>query len=417
MDTVSAFNELELGELRRHGFVLYNNRVIFDAQPPLSAQELADIQAKCAGPIPQELTDLWSITAGGSIAYDVYIELDGGTHSFSWTELFFNGAQTYFDLSGWIDRELEMLEESCLEQGKPFPGVLKLLPIGGFEYLDRVYVCVEPGDMYAHVAFWMQGLPAAWTHRLHNSSLGPAASNLTDCFALLHLQGDPRGPSTDYRSSDAFMEYLDERVESHNLDQLLADRLVTFYADAQVDWRKLLEKHSTTEVPNAVRAAIEEAIRTDDPNIINQLSGKGETFELAVSGTATAVDLAVLKGTHEVLRALLLHNARVPADVLNGIRSALPADLAEQLISQGARASLDAAAQAIAWGSPDAGRILIAASPGLKLTKKSNTAKTLSALEKELTVKLAEVRDGKLHHYLGEDGLELQIDRLKTFRL
>jgi hypothetical protein len=39
MDTTSASSKEELGELRRHGFVLHNNRVIFDAQPPLSAQE------------------------------------------------------------------------------------------------------------------------------------------------------------------------------------------------------------------------------------------------------------------------------------------------------------------------------------------------------------------------------------------
>jgi hypothetical protein len=44
-------------------------------------------------------------------------------------------------------------------------------------------------------------------------------------------------------------------------------------------------------------------------------------------------------------------------------------------------------------------------------------AKAVSALQNKLSEKLGEVRAGHLSHYLGEDGLLLRIDRLKTFRL
>lgn len=148
----SELTPADVVSLRQHGIIVFADRVIFDAQPPITSATLSRVQAKCVGPIPQQLLDLWSVTAGGSIDYDVNIELEGGHHSFSWNELFFEGAETYFDLPGWIERELEDLEEACEESGQPFPGSLSWLPIGGFEYLDRVYVCVQPGDTYGSVS-------------------------------------------------------------------------------------------------------------------------------------------------------------------------------------------------------------------------------------------------------------------------
>jgi hypothetical protein len=407
--------EIEL--LRAHGIVLYESRVIFEAQPPITAEALARVQAKCIGPIPQPLLDLWSITAGGFIDYDVSIELDGGRHGFSWTELFYEGATTYFDLPGWIGRELENLEEACEESGEPFPGLLSWLPIGGFEYLDRVYVCVRPGDEYGSVAFWMRGLPPAWTHRLHVSSTATAATSVPEAFALLHLEVDPRVDYDDYRHGTEFLDYLNERVTKHGMSIELADRITNTYARALINWQSMLDDGSILVSENAISAAFGHAISQDDPAVVRRMWELGERYDTPLSGTGVAVDVALRAGAYQVLHELLRVNATVPVDVFQNIVSVLPSELAMTLLERGAQPTYDSAATAVACGAFDAARVMAKAVPGLGLRRKANFAKALEAQSLELRRKLAEVQAGKLHHYLGEDGLQERIDRLSTFSL
>ena len=49
------FSDDDLAQLRTHGVVLFAKRVIFDAQPAMSAEQIAAVQAVCAGPIPPDL--------------------------------------------------------------------------------------------------------------------------------------------------------------------------------------------------------------------------------------------------------------------------------------------------------------------------------------------------------------------------
>ena len=53
------FSLEELATLREHGVVLFADRVIFDAQPPMAEPRIAEIEAQCAGPIPEALSALW----------------------------------------------------------------------------------------------------------------------------------------------------------------------------------------------------------------------------------------------------------------------------------------------------------------------------------------------------------------------
>lgn len=221
--------------LRKNGIVLHRNRVIFEAAPPIAAEDLQWVEDRCAGPIPDELMAIWSVTAGGRIAYDVTVQMSGGEQSFSWVELFFRGAETYRDLFGWIEAELELLEDACRESDIAFPGKLQWLPIGGFEYLDRVYIRVQPGEDFGTVSLWMRGLPPAWVGRLHEDTTGFFAPNLDDAFARMGLDADPLVAAKSYRLSDPMLEYVARRVDEHGLDPALATRLLDHYATAFVE--------------------------------------------------------------------------------------------------------------------------------------------------------------------------------------
>jgi hypothetical protein len=103
------FSSDETDSLREHGIVVFAQKVIFDAQPPISPGEIAEIQAHCVGAIPQPLLNLWSHTAGGRIAYDLpLIDMGGISEAVSWTDLFYCGAGGYRDLRCWLQAELEI---------------------------------------------------------------------------------------------------------------------------------------------------------------------------------------------------------------------------------------------------------------------------------------------------------------------
>ena len=177
------FSTNELVTLREHGIVLYADRVIFEAQPPMPADQIAAVQARCAGPIPQPLLGLWQHTAGGRLDYDLTLRMNGNEESIRWSELFFNGSDGYRDLQGWITHEIELIEE----EDSTGDGKLTALPLGGFESMDRIYAVVEPGAGHGQVLAWKQGLPPAWTHALHEDGLGIIAPDLHAAFAALRL--------------------------------------------------------------------------------------------------------------------------------------------------------------------------------------------------------------------------------------
>ncbi|WP_252406521.1 hypothetical protein, partial [Acinetobacter pittii] len=77
--------------------------------------------------------------------YDLEVDYDGHRHPFSFSELFYPDSDGYHDLWGWIEHERELAAEAAAEEGRDWNGKLAYLPFGGFEYLERLYVCVEPG--------------------------------------------------------------------------------------------------------------------------------------------------------------------------------------------------------------------------------------------------------------------------------
>lgn len=188
--------------LRTKGVAVFEERLIFKAQPPISKDALADIEGRCAGSVPDELRELWSVCFGGELFYDLwgrFPDVDPLV-PLSFRELFYDGSGFYRDLSGWIAHSLELAEEQAQERGKPAPDVINPLPFGGFEYNNRAYIELV-GQERGAIHYWKQALPPAWNGPLKSDSVARLAPSLKGLFRRLHVgveqAPDPYGDTQD----------------------------------------------------------------------------------------------------------------------------------------------------------------------------------------------------------------------------
>ena len=413
------FTPDERATLRDHGIVLFADRVIFEAQPPMPAGQIAAVQAQCAGPLPQALLALWQHTAGGRLDYDLTLEMQGNQEAISWNELFFHGSDGYHDLQGWIEHEQEIAEEAAIEAGREGNPRLTHLPIGGFEYLDRVYVVVEPGAAHGQVIAWKQGLPPAWTHRLHEDAISPIAADLYGAFAALHLNEDPLAPSGDYFSGQALIEHLDDRHEAHGLDIDLMDKLIAFYRRAMVDWRTPLADGTLRQNVALSHVAIRHAIATDDGELVAELAAAGVPFDGALQGSAIATDVALGHGAFAATAALVRAGAPVAPDALANIDATISPELTTALLANGAEPSVAAMVQCVACGAPASARLIGDACAHVGIDVPAAFEHDRHAALTELETSLAKVSDPAqaYGHYLGAEGLAERIAHLRDFRL
>jgi hypothetical protein len=411
------FADNELALLREHGIVLFAERVIFDARPPMPFEQIAAIQALCAGPLPPELVALWQQTAGGRIDYDLHLRMNGNEEAVSWNELFWNGSDGYHDLQGWIDHEREVAQEAAEAGGEPWDGKLTALPFGGFESGDRIYAVVEPGADYGHILAWKQGLPEAWAHALHEDGLTTVAHDLNAAFAVLHLDEDPLEPAGDYFTGQALLAYLDERHETHGLSLELMDKLVAFYRRATVDWKAPLADGTLGQDGPLSRIALRYAVATDDAALVERLAAAGVALDGSLQGSAIATDLALSHGAHAAAAALVRAGAPVAPDALDYIDSAVSPELVELLLEHGAEPSATAVAECVACGAPAAARLIADAYGRRRDDLPAAFEAVRSNMLAELETSLAEVRTGKVSHYLGANGLAERVDHLQSFSL
>ncbi|SCX39132.1 SMI1/KNR4 family protein [Variovorax sp. EL159] len=407
----------ELSTLRKHGIVLFADRVIFDAQPPMPAQQIAAVQALCAGPLPEALVALWQQTSGGRLDYDLTLEMNGNIEAISWTELFWDGSDGYHDLQGWIEHEQELAEDAADESGTPWSGKLTHLPFGGFEYTDRIYAVVEPGAEHGHIVAWKKGLPPAWTHALHEDGVTTVATDLHGAFAALHLEEDPLAPAGDYFSGQTLLEYLDDRHQDHGLDLDLMDKLVAFYSRAVLDWRTPLAEATLRHRPALARVALRHAIATDDAALIVQLAAAGVSFEGPVHGSALATDIAVGHGAFATAAALVRAGAPVAADALRNIDGQIAPELTSALLANGAEPNVAAIVKCAACGAPASAHLIADACAQAGIDVPPAFVADRDAMLLELETSLAKMADGKHGHYLGQEGLAERIEHLQTFRL
>lgn len=227
------FSEVEIAQLHAHRIVLFANRVIFDAQPPMTSAEISTVQDVVGGKLPEALITLWKLTSGGRLDYDLSVSMNGRKEAISWCELFYDGSNGYRDLTGWIEYERELAEESADDRQEAWDGNLVALPFGGFEYCDRIYIVVAPeAEDYGQVLAWKMGLPPAWTGAMHEDGIGLVGTDLYAAFGALRYEAEPLEPANEHFTGSELFDYLSDRKENHGMSATLADKLIAFYRGA-----------------------------------------------------------------------------------------------------------------------------------------------------------------------------------------
>lgn len=271
--------------LREHRLAWFAGRIIHDAQPPISAAQLAEVERRLGSPLPPELVALWRCAFGGRLDYELCVDYGGHLHPYSFNELFYPDSDGYHDLWGWLEHEQECAAEVADENGQQWDGRVGFLPIGGFEYLERVYVCVEPEEFGAVYA-WSRALPPAWPLRLHEDALTRVADDLTGLFALLGFDEDPFVEGAD--CGQELLEALDELAASGAEGEALAQRLQDSLRPLLRDWRAALERGRIAGEAELQRLALMHAVRSNDIALLEQLRDQGCDLGRLLTGGGNA---------------------------------------------------------------------------------------------------------------------------------
>lgn len=271
--------------LREHRLAWFAGRIIHDAQPPISAAQLAEVERRLGRSLPPELVALWRCAFGGRLDYELCVDYGGHLHPYSFNELFYPDSDGYHDLWGWLEHEQECAAEVADENGQQWDGRVGFLPIGGFEYLERVYVCVEPEEFGAVYA-WSRALPPAWPLRLHEDALTRVADDLTGLFALLGFDEDPFVEGAD--CGQELLEALDELAASGAEGEALAQRLQDSLRLLLRDWRAALERGHIAGEAELQRLALMHAVRSNDIALLEQLRDQGCDLGRLLTGGGNA---------------------------------------------------------------------------------------------------------------------------------
>ncbi|MEV4820671.1 hypothetical protein [Micromonospora sp. NPDC049274] len=326
---VDPLSDRELRDLREAGIALFAGRVILNAQPPVDDATLAAVAERCAGPLPDPLVALWRTAFGGRLDYDLRADLDGQDVPLSFTELFYPDSDDYQDLWGWIGHEIDLADE----HEPQWSGRLGHLPIGGFEYLDRVYVNTVAGQDHGAVVCWRHGLPAGWELRTGDRS-GWLADDLHTLFGQLMLERDPwnvpEGTGAEMRDA---VDELTNSADAHL--RTAAAKVRRLVRQTVLDWRSALDEGTLPRQRRLRRLAMDRAVTDDDVALLARLVSLGCDPAEEISNGLTPLDLALMLQSSDATRWLLQHD--VPVDnALQVGAHAVDLELARNLIDRGA---------------------------------------------------------------------------------
>lgn len=316
------------------GIAVYADRLILEAQPPADDAVLAEVAEHCAGPLPMPVADLWRTTFGGSLHYDLRAEVGGDDVPISLRELFHPGSDGYRDLWGWIEHERELIGG----------GLLTYLPIGGFEYLDRVYVSAADGPGHGAVVCWQMGLPPGW-ELTDGDRVASMAADLPALFAELVLESDPweAGHDGGTELSDA-VDALSGSADAPA--RAAAAKLRRLVQATVLDWRGALRAGTIAGQRRLRRSALDRAAAGDDLAVMQALVAQGCDPAEQVRGGLTPVDVALSHRAFAVVRWLLQRQVPVPDTLRVGAHAAGP-ELAAELLRRGATVDASALGSAV----------------------------------------------------------------------
>jgi hypothetical protein len=338
-------SDRELRILGEAGLALFAGRLVLDAQPPIDDAVLGAVAERCAGPLPDPLIALWRTAFGGRLDYDLRTDLDGQDVQLSFAELFYPDSDGYHDLWGWIDHECELAEESWPD----WSGRLVHLPIGGFEYLERVYVHTAAGPDHGAVVCWRQGLPPGWELSTGDRA-GRIADDLRALFGRLVLDQDPW--ETQDGTGAEMRDAVDELGDSGDPDARSAAAKLRRLVQATVlDWRGALNEGTLAARRRLRRLALERAAADDDVALLARLVAMGCDPAEEVRSGLSPLDVALLHRASAVIPWLLEQGVPVENSLRVGAH-AVDVELARNLLDRGA--SVDAGAVSRALENEDA---------------------------------------------------------------
>ncbi|MGU3493773.1 SMI1/KNR4 family protein [Xanthobacteraceae bacterium A53D] len=337
-----------------HDVALFEDRLIFNARPPITEAEIAEVEKRVGRPIPDGLLALWRTAFGGNVGYDLAVEFGGHVASFSFTELFYPGSQGYHDLWGWIDNEFAAAEDAGDQQAAR--GMLRFLPFGGFEYLDRLYVRLESGPDHGAVYAWMRGLPEAWALRLHEDSLARIADDVPSLFRMLALEIDPFAAQPgDYAAGAEMAEAVDEVRAA---DAAMADDLEARVKAAVLDWRAALADGSIAGNARLRRLALQQAAADGDMALVDQLARAGVDITERYAGEGNLLDHMLARG-HDAAADPLIERGLDTSNAVRASASSISAPRVAQLLALGAEVDPVCARSAALSGHLDASRLMV----------------------------------------------------------
>jgi hypothetical protein len=337
---LEPFSNGELRVLGEAGIALFAGRLVLGAQPPIDEATLTAVAERCAGPLPDSLVALWRTSFGGRLDYDLCADLDGQDVPVSFTELFYPDSGDYHDLWGWIEHEANLAEEHQPD----WSGRLVHLPIGGFEYLDRVYVHTAAGPDHGAVVCWRQGLPPGW--ELHaGDRAGRLADDLRALFGQLVLEQDP-WEAQDHTGAE-MRDAVDEVGDSGDRHARSAAAKLRRLVQATVlDWRSALDRGTLVTQRRLRRLALDRAAADDDVALLARLVALGCDPAEEVRNGLSPIDVALLHGASAVVRWLL--EQRVPVEnALQVGAHAVDLELARDLLGRGASINACAVSRAL----------------------------------------------------------------------
>jgi hypothetical protein len=408
------FTNSELSLMRQLGVAIFRDKLILNAQPPITDIQIASVRTKVDGEIPPELIALWRTSFGGALDYDYEVVFGEHLYTASLRELFYPGSDHYLDLDGWIEHELEMAQEVAEEESKPIPHRTPFVPFGGFEYLERFYVSLQP-DEYGSILVYAQGIP--WKGRLNEDSVARVADSVSELFDQLALNEDPFDEACGkYASGKEMVERILEIEAEH---PQLAEKLKQIVRQSIVDWQSMIERTNftqelTSEESKALRLALLYAVDRRDVDLIDRLHKRGAPLDITLLGTGGILDCAMVKQAFDVVERLVELNVDLgDAPILHATNCS--DELLQRLISHGATFDEEAIYSAAETGAIKGAIALVNSSQVVEQESTSQISSTAVERAARHDEDATKVETGQLGSYLTANDYRKQATLLREF--